>query len=93
MHSYIRASSDKVGPVNLFLHSLFPSEEITLQSKAILANTIYPCISMIQPLLYYSQDVDNPQLFTTRFIKDDSDAPMRLIRLVTTWDCLDELHT
>ena len=30
---------------------------------------------MIQPLLYYSQDVDNPQIFTTLFIKDDSDAP------------------
>lgn len=31
--------SDKVGPVNLFLHSLFFAVEITLQSKVIISNT------------------------------------------------------
>ena len=66
---------DKVGPVNLFLHSLFSTVEITLQSKAILSNTNYPYISMIQTLLNYGEDADYSQLLTSLFIKDDNDSP------------------
>lgn len=68
-------TSDKVGPVNLFLHSLFSAVEITLQSKVIISNTNYGYTSMLQTLLNYGEDADNSQLLTQLFIKDDNDAP------------------
>ena len=68
-------AGDKVGPVNLFLHSLFSSVEIILQSKAILTNHFYPYVSLIRTLLSYSSDADYSQLITQLFIKDDNDAP------------------
>ena len=68
-------TSDKVGPVNLFLHILFSAVEITLQSKVIISNTNYRYTSMLQTLLNYGEDADNSQLLTQLFIKDDNDAP------------------
>lgn len=46
---------DKVGPVNLFLHSLFSTVEITLQNKVILSCPNYPYRAMIQTLLTTAQ--------------------------------------
>lgn len=67
--------ADKVGPVNLFLHSLFSSVEITLQNKVILSCPNYPYRSIIQTLLNYGEDADYTQLITALFIKDDNDHP------------------
>ena len=67
--------SDKVGPVNLFLHSLFSTIEITLQNKVILSFPNYPYRAMIQTLLNYGEEADYSQLLTALFVKDDNDSP------------------
>ena len=67
--------SDKVGPVNLFLHSLFSTVEITLQNKVILSCPNYPYRAMIQTLLNYGEEADYSQLLTALFVKDDNDSP------------------
>lgn len=64
-------SSSKVGPVNLFLQSLFSTVEVTLQNKVTLTCTNNPYRAMIQTLLKYGTDADTSQLTTQLFIKDD----------------------
>ena len=68
-------AGDKVGPVNLFLHSLFSTVEITLQNKVIFSCPNYPLRSMIQTLLNYGEEADYTQLHASLFVKDDNDAP------------------
>ena len=68
-------AGEKVGPVNLFLHSLFSAVEITLQNKAIISCPNYQYCAMIQTLLNYGEDADYSQLLTALFVKDDNDAP------------------
>ena len=67
-------ASSKVGPVNLFLQSLFSTVEVTLQNKVTLTCTSNPYRAMIQTLLDYGYDADNSQLTTRLFIKDDHDS-------------------
>ena len=67
-------SSDKVGQVNLFLHSLFSTVEITLQNKVIFSCPNYPYRAMIQTLLNYGEDADFSQLLAALFVKDDNDV-------------------
>ena len=67
-------SSSKVGPVNLFLQSLFSTVEVTLQNKVTLTCTNNPYRPMIQTLLNYGYDADTSQLTTQLFIKDDTDS-------------------
>ena len=68
-------TSKKVGPVNLFLQSLFSTTEVTLQNKAIITCNYNPYIAMIQTLLSYGQDATKSQLLSQLFIKDDNDHP------------------
>lgn len=66
--------SSKVGPVNLFLQSLFSTVEVTLQNKVTLTCTNNPYRAMIQMLLKYGADADTSQLTTQLFIKDDAES-------------------
>ena len=61
--------SSKVGPVNLFLQSLFSKVEVTLQSKVTLTCTRNPYRSLIKMLLNFGADAENSQLTTMLFIK------------------------
>ena len=72
--SVLNAANNKVGPVNLFLQSLFATTEITLQNKVSLTCTNNPYRSMIQSLLFYGEDASDTQLTSQIFIKDDNDA-------------------
>ena len=67
-------AGSKVGPVNLFLHSLFSTVEVTLQNKVTLTCTSNPYRAMIQALLNYGEDAENSQLTTQLFIKDSNEA-------------------
>ncbi len=67
-------ATDKVGPVNLFLQSLFSTTEVTLQNKVTLICNNNPYIAMLQALLQYGEDANLSQLSTQLFIKDDCDA-------------------
>ena len=69
------AGTDKVGPVNLFLQSLFSTTEVTLQNKATITCNYNPYKAMIKTLLDYGQDAKSTQLSTQLFIKDDNDHP------------------
>ena len=71
--SHIDASS-KVGPVNLFLQSLFSTVEVTLQNKVTLTSTGYPYRALIKTLLTYGADADTSQLTTMLFMKDSNEA-------------------
>ena len=68
-------STDKVGPVNLFLQALFSTTEVTLQNKAITTSNYNPYRAMFETLLNFGQDAKSSQLLSQLFIKDDSDHP------------------
>ena len=68
-------SVDKVGPVNLLLHSLFSTVEITLQNKVTISCPNYPFRAMITTLLNYGEDAKDTQLSTQGFMKQDTDSP------------------
>ncbi|MES9883689.1 MAG: hypothetical protein ABW185_22790 [Sedimenticola sp.] len=66
--------TDKVGPVNLFLQSLFQTTEVTLQNKITSICNHNPYIAMIQSLLKNGEDCNLSQMKTQLFVKDDNDA-------------------
>ena len=68
-------STDKVGPVNLFLQALFSTTEVTLQNKAVITSNYNPYRAMFETLLNFGQDAKSSQLLSQLFIKDDSDHP------------------
>ena len=60
-----------VGPVNLFLHSLFSQVDITLNGTQITSSTnTYPYRAMIETLLSYGRDAKESQLTSALFVKD-----------------------
>ncbi len=65
--SEISVASDKVGPVNLFMHSLFSQVEVTLNANA---NSLYPYRAMIETLTNYSAVAEDGELQTKMFSKD-----------------------
>ena len=61
----------QVGPVNLFLHSLFSQVDVSLNERLIsLWTNIYPCCAMIETLLNYGEDAKTSQLSMAMFYKD-----------------------
>lgn len=68
-------STDKVGPVNLFLQALFSTTEVTLPNKAIITSNYNPYRAMFETLLNFGQDAKSSHLLSQLFIKDDSDHP------------------
>ena len=67
------AADAAVGPVNLFLHSLFSQVDISLKGTLITASTnTYPYRAMIETLLSYGEDANTSQLTSTLFYKDQA---------------------
>ena len=65
------AEKDKVGPVNLFLHSMFSQVDISLNERLISSsNNTYPYRAMIEKLLNHGFDVKTSQLSSELFFKD-----------------------
>ena len=62
-----------VGPVNLFLHSLFSQVDISLNGTLITASTnTYPYRAMVETLLSYGVDAKTSQLTSALYYKDQA---------------------
>ena len=91
-----------VGPVNLFLQSLFSQVDVSLNERLISPSTnTYPYRAMIETLLNYGKDAKTSQLSMAMFYKDtpgkmdvvspladDEDAKMGLKARFFTSTCL-----
>ncbi len=67
------ASENQVGPVNLFLQSLFNQVDVSLNERLISPSTpTYPYRSMIETLRSYGSDAPKSQLSSSLFYKDTS---------------------
>ena len=65
------AAEAPVGPVNLFLHSLFSQVDVSLNERLITASTpTYPFRAIIETLLSYGHDAKKSQLSAALFFKD-----------------------
>ena len=63
--------ADHVGPVNLFLQSLFSQIDVSLNERLISPSTpTYPYRALLETLLSYGSDAKNSQLTTALFYKD-----------------------
>ncbi|XP_078357498.1 uncharacterized protein F54H12.2-like [Oculina patagonica] len=61
----------KVGPVNLFLNSMFSQVDVSLNERLISPSTnTYPYRAMIKTLLNYGEDAKSSQLSMAMFYKD-----------------------
>ncbi|KAJ8048251.1 hypothetical protein HOLleu_00494 [Holothuria leucospilota] len=64
-------AGSKVGPVNLFLQSLFSQVDVSLNERLISPSTpTYPYRAMIETLLSYGSDAKQTQLTSSLFYKD-----------------------
>lgn len=64
-------TTDYVGPVNLFLQSMFSQVEVTMQGKLVTSTTShYPYKAMIQTLLSYGDEAKTSQLTSKLWEKD-----------------------
>ncbi|KFM63148.1 hypothetical protein X975_23585, partial [Stegodyphus mimosarum] len=62
---------EKVGPVNLFMHSLFSQVDVTLNERLISSsNNTYPYRAILEKLLNHSYDEKTSQLSAELFFKD-----------------------
>jgi len=65
------AADTVVGPINLFLHSLFSQVDISLNGTLITSSTnTYPYRTMIETLLSYGMDAKKSQLTSALYYKD-----------------------
>ena len=65
------ADDAPVGPINLFLHSLFSQVDISLNGTLITTSTnTYPYRAMLETLLSYGEDAKKTQLTSALFYKD-----------------------
>lgn len=65
------AADAPVGPVNLFLHSLFSQVDVALNERLITGSTpSYPYRAMIETLMSYGQDAKQSQLTSALYYKD-----------------------
>ena len=63
--------NEQVGPVNLFLHSLFSQVDVFLNERLISPSTnTYPYRAMPEALLNYGDDAKSSQLTMSLFYKD-----------------------
>ena len=63
--------NEQVGPVKLFLHSLFSQVDVSLNERLISPSTnTYPYRAMIETLLNYGEDAKSSQLTMSLFYKD-----------------------
>ena len=67
--------TEKVGPANLFLQSLFSTVEVTLQNKATITCNYNSYRAYIPTLLKYGQDALSSQIKSQGWLMDDADSP------------------
>lgn len=66
-------STEYVGPVNNFLHSMFSQVDVTIQNKLITSTTThYPYKAVIQNMLSYGTDAKKSQLTSQLYLKDSA---------------------
>ena len=71
--SAINSAEDSVGPVNLWLHSLFSQVDVYFQQKLISSSgTTYPYKAMIDTSLNYGSDSRESQLQAALYYKDSA---------------------
>jgi len=64
-------ATEYVGPINLFLQSMFSQVEVTMQGKLVTSTTShYPYKAMIQTLLSYGNSAKKSQLTSQLWSKD-----------------------
>ena len=64
------ATDTDVGPVNLFLHSLFSQVDISLNGTLITSSTnTYPYRAMLETLLSYGRDAKKSQLTSALYYR------------------------
>ena len=68
-------TTEKVGPANLFLQSLFSTVEVTLQNKATITCNYNSYRAYIRTLLKYGQDVLSSHIKSRGWLIDDADSP------------------
>ena len=69
--TFLTATSDKVGPVNCFLHSLFSQVDVYLNQKLVTTNgNTYPYRSYIETLLSYGAEAKESHLSSALWITD-----------------------
>jgi len=67
------AATDEVGPVNLFLHSLFSDVEIKLNDVSVTSsNNTYPYRAYLETLLSYAPPAKQTQLTSAMYYKDEA---------------------
>ena len=67
------AADAAVGPVNIFLHSLFSQVDISLNGTLITQSTnTYPYRAILETLLSYGEDAKKSQLTSALFYKDQA---------------------
>jgi len=67
------ADADPVGPVNLWLHSLFSQVDISLNGTQVTTSTnTYPYRAIIETLLSYGDDAKESQLTSALFYEDQA---------------------
>jgi len=72
------ADDTPVGPVNLFLHSMFSQVDISLNETQVTTSTnTYPYRAMIETLLSYGADAKQSQLTSALFYADQPRVWMR----------------
>ena len=67
----VLGKDDKVGPVNLFLHSLFSQVDVSLNERMVSSsNNTYPYRAMIETLLNHGYATKTSQLSSELYFKD-----------------------
>ncbi|GFW21264.1 uncharacterized protein TNCV_3774751 [Trichonephila clavipes] len=76
---------DTIGPVNLFLHSLFSQVDVSLNDRVVSnSSNTYPYRSYIETLLNHGYDSKTSQLTAELFHKDSDDGLKKRTEFLTT---------
>lgn len=88
---------DKIGPVNLFLHSLFSQVDISLNDRIISnSSNTYPYRSYIETLLNHGYDSKTSQLTAEMYYKDSEEGLKKrsdYFKLSSTVDMIGCIHS
>ncbi|XP_071039990.1 uncharacterized protein F54H12.2-like [Parasteatoda tepidariorum] len=90
-------ADDKIGPVNLFLHSLFSQVDVSLNDRIISnSSNTYPYRSYIETLLNHGYDSKTSQLTAELYYKDSNDGLKKrsdYFKLSATVDMIGCIHS
>lgn len=90
-------TTSKIGPVNLFLHSLFSQVDITVNDRLISdSNNTYPYRAYLETLINHGFDSKTSQLTAEMFYKDSEDGLAKRSKFFEnskTVDMIGNLHS